>query len=96
MWRVWWRRLLAFVTGDMEYVYSLIYLDPPGTDNPRVQCPQCGLVAPRDYGFSYLKGEMNGIEPGSQDDVDQYECGDCLARLSYDEAMFTLPEMEAI
>lgn len=59
---------------------------PPGTDqgDPICNCPYCQHRGPLMSAFSYLAAGFNGILAGQSDDVDMQECGNCGARLRWD------------
>jgi hypothetical protein len=52
-------------------------------DNPQCMCSVCGFEGRLMDDFSLLLNGFNGIEAGSEDDVDLQECGNCEARLQW-------------
>jgi len=62
---------------------ELIYLEDKIDGNPMCQCPECGHKARLMEGFSLLSYGFNGVEKGSDEDIDKQECGQCSTILDW-------------
>ena len=67
------------VPWKMEFVRA----NPDEHDNPIVRCPKCKHEGPLMNDFSYLAAGFNGIESGTDDDLDAQECGMCGAKMEW-------------
>lgn len=69
----------AAVPWKMEFVRD----NPQEKDNPVVRCPKCKHEGPLMNDFTYLAAGFNGIQPGTDDDLEAQECGHCGAKMEW-------------
>jgi hypothetical protein len=83
-----WEHIEKIRTREGALVYKqthhIIMLDSMDEDNPRAECPRCGMRGRLYNDFSLLESGFNGIKTGNADDVGKQECGHCKAKLDWD------------
>lgn len=68
------------MSADRPQIMVLAYRD----GDVICRCPVCQHSGPLMSAFSLLAAGFNGIEPGSDEDVDLQECGLCGTKLAWD------------